>query len=132
MTNLSVMAGLLGQETVRGSRISRGFKDRSLPHFQKNDLSARARGFVDSSIYGGLEPDEMFYEVMSGREGLMDQSLRTRTSGYMYRRISNALQDLSVEYDRSVRAADGTIVQFTAGEDGIDPQKSDRGELIDE
>ncbi len=132
MTNLSVMAGLLGQETVRGKRISRGFKDRSLPHFQKDDLSARARGFVDSSIYGGLDPDEMFYEVMSGREGLMDQSLRTRTSGYMYRRISNALQDLSVEYDRSVRAADGTIVQFTAGEDGIDPQKSDRGELIDE
>ncbi|MDY6770358.1 MAG: DNA-directed RNA polymerase subunit A' [Candidatus Nanohaloarchaea archaeon] len=132
MTNLSVMAGLLGQETVSGKRISRGFKDRSLPHFQPGDLSARARGFVDSSIYGGLDPDEMFYEVMSGREGLMDQSLRTRTSGYMYRRISNALQDLSVEYDRSVRAADGTIVQFTAGEDGIDPQKSDRGELIDE
>ncbi|MDY6777492.1 MAG: DNA-directed RNA polymerase subunit A' [Candidatus Nanohaloarchaea archaeon] len=132
MTNLAVMAGLLGQETIRGERISRGFKHRSLPHFKQGDLSPRARGFVNSSIYGGLEPDEMFYEVMSGREGLMDQSLRTRTSGYMYRRISNAMQDLRVEYDRSVRAADGTIVQFTAGEDGIDPQKSDRGELVNQ
>jgi len=130
MSNLAVMAGLLGQETVRGERISRGFKNRSLPHFKPGDLSPRARGFVASSIYGGMEPDEMFYETMSGREGLMDQSLRTRTSGYMYRRISNALQDLWVESDRSVRAADGTVVQFVAGEDGIDPQKSDRGELV--
>ncbi|MCJ7429038.1 MAG: DNA-directed RNA polymerase subunit A' [Candidatus Nanohaloarchaeota archaeon QJJ-5] len=129
MTNLAVMTGLLGQETIRGERISRGFKQRSLPHYQKEDLSPRARGFVQSAIYTGLDPDEMFYEVMSGREGLMDQSLRTRTSGYMYRRISNAMQDLSVEYDRTVRAADGTIVQFTAGEDGIDPQKSNWGEL---
>ncbi len=130
MTNLSIMAGLMGQETVRGERISRGFKDRNLPHFKKKDLSPRARGFVASSIFNGLEPDEMFFEIMSGREGLMDQSLRTRTSGYMYRRISNALQDLKVEENRSVMASDGTVVQFKAGEDGIDPSKSDRGELV--
>ncbi len=130
MTNLSIMAGLMGQETVRGERISRGFKERNLSHFKKNDLSPRARGFVASSIFNGLEPDEMFFEIMSGREGLMDQSLRTRTSGYMYRRISNALQDLKVEENRSVMASDGTVVQFKAGEDGIDPSKSDRGELV--
>lgn len=130
MTNLSVIAGLLGQETVRGKRISRGFRGRNLSHFKEGDLSPEARGFVGSSIFEGLNPTEMFFEVMSGREGLMDQSLRTRDSGYMYRRISNALQDLRVEGDRSVRAADGTVVQFTAGEDGIDPQKSDRGEIV--
>ncbi len=130
MTNISVMSGLLGQETVRGKRISRGFKNRSLPHFKPGDLSPKARGFVSSSIYDGLDPAEMFYEIMSGREGLMDQSLRTRTSGYMYRRISNALQDLWVNYDLSVRAADGTVVQFKAGEDGVDPQKSNRGEVL--
>lgn len=129
MTNLAVMAGLLGQETLRGERISRGYKDRSLPHFKPNDLGPKARGFVRSSIYDGMDPIEMFYEIMSGREGLMDQSLRTRTSGYMYRRVSNAVQDLTVDYDLSVRNADGTIIQFTAGEDGIDPTKSDRGEL---
>ena len=130
ITNLSIMAGLMGQETIRGKRVSRGFKNRNLSHFKEHDLSPRARGFVSSSIFDGLDPDEMFFEIMSGREGLMDQSLRTRTSGYMYRRISNALQDLKVEENRSVTAADGTVVQFTAGEDGIDPSKSDRGELI--
>jgi DNA-directed RNA polymerase subunit A' len=129
MTNLAVMAGLLGQETIRGERISRGYKNRSLPHFKPGDLSPKARGFVRSSIYDGMDPIEMFYEIMSGREGLMDQSLRTRTSGYMYRRVSNAIQDLTVDYDRSVRDAEGTVIQFLAGEDGIDPTKSDRGEL---
>ncbi|MFB6076946.1 MAG: DNA-directed RNA polymerase subunit A', partial [Candidatus Nanohaloarchaea archaeon] len=103
ITNLAVMSGLLGQETVRGERISRGFKDRSLPHFKPGDRSAKARGFVRSSIYDGMDPVEMFYEIMSGREGLMDQSLRTRTSGYMYRRVSNALQDLTVDYDLTVK-----------------------------
>jgi DNA-directed RNA polymerase subunit A' len=62
----------------------------------------------------------------------MDKSLKTKTSGYMYRRISNALQDLTVEQDQTVRNAEGEIVQFRAGEDGIDPQKSDRGVLSTE
>ncbi len=132
LTNLSVMSGLLGQETIRGERISRGFKHRSLPHFKPNDFGARARGFVSTSIYDGLDPVQMFYVIMSGREGLMDQSLRTRTSGYMYRRVSNAMQDLRVHDDRSVRSADGVIIQFLAGEDGVNPQKSNRGKLLDE
>lgn len=132
ITNMSLMTGLLGQETIRGSRINRGYRNRTTSHFKPNDLSPKARGFVESSIKSGLDPIESFYDIMSQREGLMDTSLRTRTSGYMYRRISNAMQDLRVEYDGSVRGADGTIIQFEAGEDGIDPSKSDRGELINE
>ncbi|MDY6768715.1 MAG: DNA-directed RNA polymerase subunit A', partial [Candidatus Nanohaloarchaea archaeon] len=130
LTNIAVMSGLLGQETSRGERINRGYKNRTLSHFKPGDKSAAAKGFVSSSIYDGMNPVEMFYEIMSGREGLMDQSLRTRTSGYMYRRVSNALQDLTVDYDFTVRDAEDTVVQFTPGEDGIDPQKSDRGELV--
>ena len=127
ITNLSLMAGLMGQETVLGQRISRGFSGRTTSHFKKGDLGPAAHGFVSSSIMDGLKPVESFFDIMSQREGLMDTSLRTRTSGYMYRRISNALQDLRVEYDGSVRTAAGTIVQYVAGEDGIDPAKSDKG-----
>ncbi|MDY6761919.1 MAG: DNA-directed RNA polymerase subunit A', partial [Candidatus Nanohaloarchaea archaeon] len=130
LTNIAVMSGLLGQETSRGERINRGYKNRTLSHFKPGDKSAAAKGFVSSSIYDGMNPVEMFYEIMSGREGLMDQSLRTRTSGYMYRRVSNAIQDLTVDYDFTIRDAENTVIQFTPGEDGIDPQKSDRGELV--
>ena len=129
MQNVTTMAGLLGQNSVRDQRIQRGYKNRTLSHFKEGEMSPRSRGFVSSSILEGLDPEEMFFHQMSQRKALMDKSLRTKTSGYMYRRVANALQDLKVEYDQSVRNAQGDIIQFRAGEDGVDPQKSDRGVL---
>ena len=66
---------------------------------------------------------------MTGRDALMDTSLRTPKSGYLYRRLANALQDLKVEYDGTVREASGKIVQFEYGEDGIDVSKSENGKI---
>ena len=66
---------------------------------------------------------------MNSRENLMDKSLHTRHSGYMERRLVNALQDLRVEYDGTVRNSRGQIIQFNAGCDGIDPAKSDSGTI---
>src|SRR2546428_315201 len=40
MMNLSQMAGSIGQQAVRGERLSRGYWNRTLPHFKKGDLSA--------------------------------------------------------------------------------------------
>jgi len=60
----------------------------------------------------------------------MDTALRTPKSGYLYRRLANALQDLKVEYDGTVRDNRGVIVQFMYGEDGVDPGKSYRGGVI--
>ena len=66
---------------------------------------------------------------MTGRDSLMDTALRTPKSGYLYRRLANAMQDLRVEYDYTVRDASGRIVQFQYGEDGIDISKSEGGKL---
>ena len=60
----------------------------------------------------------------------MDTALRTPKSGYLYRRLSNAMQDLKVEYDYTVRDASGRIVQFSYGEDGLDVSKTQKG-MID-
>ena len=129
MQNVTTMAGMLGQNSVRETRIQRGYNERTLSHFKKGELSPESRGFVSSSILEGLDPQEMFFHQMSQRKALADKSLNTKTSGYMYRRVANALQDLRVEYDQTVRNAQGDIIQFRAGEDGVDPQKSDRGRL---
>jgi len=129
LQNVTTMAGLLGQNSVRDQRIERGYKNRTLSHFKKDELTAKSRGFVSSSILEGLDAQEIFFHQMSQRKALMDKSLRTKTSGYMYRRISNSLQDLKVGYDQTVRNSQGDIIQFRAGEDGIDPQKSDRGKI---
>jgi DNA-directed RNA polymerase subunit A' len=125
--NITQMVAGVGQETILGQRIKRGYTNRTLPHFKPFDLSPISRGFVARGFKEGLRPFEIFWDIMNGREGLMDKSLRTRKSGYMQRRLVNALQDLRVCYDLSVRNAVGDIIQFTAGEDGIDVTKSDFG-----
>jgi len=67
---------------------------------------------------------------MGGREGLVDTAVRTQQSGYMQRRLINALEHLKIEYDHTVRDPHGNIIQYLYGEDGIDPAKSDHGEAI--
>jgi DNA-directed RNA polymerase, beta'' subunit/160 kD subunit len=129
MQNVTTMAGLMGQESVRDQRVNRGYKERTTSHFKRGEVSPESKGFVANSIMEGFDPLDMFFEQMSQRKALMDKSLRTKTSGYMYRRVSNSLQDLTVDYDQTVRNAEGEIVQFRAGEDGVDPQKSDRGKV---
>ncbi len=128
--NLTQMCAFVGQESLEGERIHRGYVDRTLPHFARGDLGLKANGFVSSGYKKSLDPIEFFFDAMNSRENLMDKSLHTRHSGYMERRLVNALQDLRVEYDGTVRDSRGRIVQFTAGEDGIDPAKSDGGEVM--
>jgi len=125
--NLSQMIAGVGQETVLGKRINRGYTHRTLPHVKPFDLSPMSRGFVSHGFKEGLTPFEIFWDIMNGREGLMDKSLRTRKSGYMQRRLVNALQDMHVGRDMTVRNAVNDIIQFKAGEDGMDVTKSDFG-----
>ncbi|PKK85873.1 MAG: DNA-directed RNA polymerase subunit A' [Thermoplasmata archaeon HGW-Thermoplasmata-1] len=131
MLNLSQMAGCVGQQAVRGERIHRGYMDRTLPHFKVGDRGAEAKGFVASSYKKGLNPTEYFFHSMGGREGLVDTAVRTSRSGYMQRRLINALEDIKVDADGTVRNTAGTIIQFQYGEDGIDPTRSIRGEAVD-
>lgn len=128
--NLTQMAACVGQQAVRGDRIHRGFQDRTLPHFKINDLTPRARGFVTSSYRKGLDPIEFFMHAMGGREGLVDTAVRTSSSGYMQRRLVNALQDMVVQNDGTVRTAISNIVQFVYGDDMVDPGLTDHGEAV--
>ncbi|PSP95343.1 DNA-directed RNA polymerase subunit A' [Halobacteriales archaeon QS_4_62_28] len=121
MLNLTQMAGCVGQQAVRGERINRGYEDRTLSHFKQNDLSADAHGFVEASYRGGLGPKEFFFHAMGGREGLVDTAVRTSKSGYLQRRLINALSELETQYDGTVRDTSDTIVQFEFGEDGTSP-----------
>jgi DNA-directed RNA polymerase subunit A' len=131
MLNISQMSGSVGQQSIRGERISRGYERRTLPHFKKGDIGADAKGFVKSSYKSGLNPLEYFFHSMGGREGLVDTAVRTSRSGYMQRRLINALENLKVEDDLSVRDPTNKVVQFVYGEDGVNPAKSIEGASID-
>ncbi|MCC7574127.1 DNA-directed RNA polymerase subunit A' [Candidatus Woesearchaeota archaeon] len=127
--NLAQMAACVGQQALRGGRIDKGYKDRSLSCFKKGDLSAVPRGFIKGGFKDGLKPHEMFFMAMTGRDSLMDTALRTPKSGYLYRRLANAMQDLKIEYDFTVRDASRKIVQFNYGEDGLDVSKTEGGKI---
>lgn len=61
---------------------------------------------------------------MAGREGLVDTAVKTAETGYIYRRLSKAMENLSVQYDGTVRTGRGSrgrVIQFRYGEDGLDP-----------
>ncbi len=128
--NLGQMSAVVGQQAIRGERINRGYSQRTLPHFKINDLTPKSRGFVSSSYRNGLKPIEFFFHAMGGREGLVDTAVRTSTSGYMQRRLVNALQDCVIENDGTVRNSDKNIIQFRFGDDGIDPMHTDHGNAV--
>lgn len=128
--NIAQMTAVVGQQALRGRRIDSGYGGRTLPYFKKQDLSSKARGFIRNNFKSGLTPPEFFFGAMTGRDALMDTALRTPKSGYLYRRLSNAMQDLKVDYDGTVRDASGKVVQFLYGEDGLDVSKTKNG-IID-
>ncbi|MBI2575424.1 DNA-directed RNA polymerase subunit A' [Candidatus Woesearchaeota archaeon] len=127
--NLAQMAATVGQQALRSKRIEKGYRHRTLSCFERNDMGPEAHGFVRNCFKSGLAPAEFFFQAMVGRDSLMDTALRTPKSGYLYRRLANAMQDLKVEYDYSVRDASRRIIQFTYGEDGIDVSKSEAGKI---
>lgn len=51
---------------------------------------------------------------------LVDTAVKTSRSGYLQRCLIKNLEGLKVSYDYTVRDADGSIVQFRYGEDGVD------------
>ncbi|MHA1216042.1 MAG: DNA-directed RNA polymerase subunit A', partial [Candidatus Thorarchaeota archaeon] len=128
--NIGQMAAAVGQQAVRGKRIMRGYLSRALSHFKPGDSTPKARGFVYASYQTGLDPIEYFFHAMGGREGLVDTAVRTQQSGYMQRRLINALEQLRVEYDGTVRTSTGDVIQLKYGEDGVDPAKSDHGKAV--
>ena len=128
--NIGQMAGALGQQSRRGNRLNTGYNNRALTHYKEHDDNPDAHGFVKSNYRDGLSTLEFFFHAMGGREGLVDTAVRTQQSGYMQRRLINALEHIKLEYDGTVRDPHGHIIQFLYGEDGIDVAKSDHGEAF--
>ncbi|KAJ9156363.1 DNA-directed RNA polymerase subunit [Pleurostoma richardsiae] len=119
--NVAQMVACVGQQIIGGQRVPDGFQDRSLPHFHKNARQPPSKGFVRNSFYTGLVPTEFLFHAISGREGLVDTAVKTAETGYMSRRLMKSLEDLSMQYDDTVRTSGGGIVQFQFGADNLDP-----------
>ncbi len=77
--NIGQMGGCVGNQDFQGDRMPKNYNGRTLPYFFKNDDSAEARGFIEGSFLNGLNLSEFIFHHVTGREGLIDQALKSVT-----------------------------------------------------
>jgi len=140
--NITQITGVIGQQFVSAQRIQKTFSGRTLPHYPKNGVLVtdsdtisenaninevielfKSRGFVINSFYGGISPAEFFYHAGGGREGLIDSSLSTATTGYSQRRIVKKLEDFVTSYANTVVNCSDHVIQFNYGGDNMDASR---------
>jgi DNA-directed RNA polymerase I subunit RPA1 len=114
----------LGQQELEGARVPIMVSGKSLPCFEPYALGYREGGYIKDRFLTGVRPPEYFFHCMSGREGLVDTAVKTSRSGYLQRCLIKHLEELRVHYDYTVRSADGSVIQFLYGEDGLDVMKT--------
>lgn len=115
----------LGQQVLEGRRVPLMINGKSLPCFKAFDTNLRAGGYIVNRFLTGVRPQEYFFHLMAGREGLIDTAVKTSRSGYLQRCIIKGMEGLVIAYDTTVRDSDGTLVQFLYGEDGLDIAKQE-------
>ncbi|KAL1914900.1 uncharacterized protein VTP21DRAFT_7816 [Calcarisporiella thermophila] len=121
--NVSQISCCLGQQALEGRRVPVMVSGKTLPSFLPNDTSGRAGGFISGRFLTGIKPQEYYFHCMAGRVGLIDTAVKTSRSGYLQRCLIKHLEGLKVNYDYTVRDADGSVLQFNYGEDSLDVTK---------
>lgn len=127
--NIAQITTLLGQQSIHGRRIVPQLdSNRTLIHYPWENLSIEqkyeSRGFIKHSFIHGINPQEFFFHACSGRQGVIDTSMKTSASGYQQRKIVKIAEDLCVKYDGTVRDINNKIIQFDYGDNGLDAQKT--------
>lgn len=124
--NLGQIAACVGQQDFEGKRSTKSYAGRSLPYFYYNNDSAKARGFCRNSYLTGLELFEYFFHMVSGRDGIIDTAIKTSDTGYISRKLIKASEDLMVNYDGTVRNANGNIIQYCYAGTGLDATRLEK------
>lgn len=123
-TNAIQMALGLGQQLFDGRRVSPMNSGKTLPPFFIGERRARSFGYAMGRFSSGIRPAEYTIHAMAGRDGLIDTAVKTSRSGHLQRCLIKGLESLVAHWDHSVRDANGSVIQFLYGGDGLDPVKA--------
>jgi DNA-directed RNA polymerase beta' subunit len=137
--NMAQLMGTVAQTFVMGARpgvrkMRRGMKRRrrNLPNEPLEDDGTHrfgssedlaVHGFVKRAFVRGLTLSDVFMQAAGGREGLVDTSAKTPTSGYIQRELVTACIDAVTQPDLTVRDAAGNILSERFALDGSDHTK---------
>lgn len=122
MTNMCQIGAIIGSQNISGKRVplSTGNFSRTLSCFP-DSTSPESRGFVASNFFTGLSPTEFWFHGAGSREGLINTAITTSVTGYFHRKIAQSIEDDIVQYDGTVRDANGNVIEFVFGGGGLDP-----------
>lgn len=125
--NIAQITGLLGQQNLFNQRPRPTLMNnrRTMIHYPEilndSDRYFESRGFIKSSFLKGLNPIEMFFHAMTGREGMIKTASETAGSGYIQRSYTKLNEDNVPAYDGTVRDASNNIMMMAFGNTGFDP-----------
>lgn len=123
--HITQMIAMLGQPYVSGQRINPTLNNntRSSIYAQKNSNSIEDYGFADRSYTEGMTPKQMDYYSRPVRQNIYNMSTTTAPTGDLHHRFAKSVEDITVQYDGTLRDAVGTIIDFLPAGVGIDPRR---------
>lgn len=84
------------------------------------EAPAEERGYCIHSFSDGMTPSESFAQAWGTRGDLINTNMMTATVGDAQRRLTKALENITIHDDGTVRALTGPIYQFSWGNDGLE------------
>lgn len=77
--NMGQMAGCVGLQAFEGKLVPKKLNRRTLPYFFKDDDRSSSRGLIKRPFLRGMTFPEFFFHNLTGREGLIDQAIKSVT-----------------------------------------------------
>lgn len=128
-TNIAQIVGQLAQQDIDGKRFPDYYRRRPLQFLTKDDLRPESRGFVTGNYLNGLNFTDFIFHSMAGRLGIISTSIKTAETGYLERKLVKRLEDVSSQYDSTIRSNSGLILQYVYGGDGYDGAKIEKQQI---
>ncbi len=73
---------------------------------------SKTQGYVDRCFAQGLTVSQAVDHAMSARVGQVDQAVKTRTVGYLRRRLVALMENVTIEHDGTARLVSDRVLQF--------------------
>ena len=78
-TNLGQMGGRVGLQAFEGKLMPNRVGCRTIPYFFRDEDSSESRGLIKRPFIKGTTFPEFFFHNMAGREGIIDQAIKSVT-----------------------------------------------------
>jgi len=79
ISNMGQMSGCVGLQAFEGKLVPKKLNRRTLPYFFRDDDRSESRGMIKRPFLRGMTFPEFFFHNLTGREGLIDQAIKSVT-----------------------------------------------------